>query len=68
MTSLAAYGSSRARDWIGAAAETYATATTIWIQATSTIYATSLQQRQVLNPLSEYRDQIHILTETMLGP
>ena len=27
----------------------------------------SLQQRWILNPLSEARDQIHILMDTMLG-
>ena len=60
-----AYGSSKARSQIGAAAETYATATAtpdvnhIWD------LCCSLGQSWILNPLSQARDQTHILTETM---
>ena len=49
----AAYGSSRARGWIGASAATL---------------HQSLWQHQILNPLNEARDQTCILMKTMLGP
>ena len=59
----AAYGSSQARGWMGAAAA--------WIdmQDLSCICHLhhSIQQCWTLNPLSEARDQTHILTETMSG-
>ena len=37
------------------------------IQAASTIYTIAFQQWWILNPLSKFRDQTHILMETMSG-
>ena len=64
----AAYGSSQAGSPTGAAAEASATATAILDPSHICNLHHSLQQCQILNPLSKARDQTHILTETMLGP
>ena len=48
-----AYGSSQARGWIGVAA---------------VAYVPQPHQCQILNPLSQARDQTHLLTETTSGP
>jgi len=63
MASPVVEGSSWARGWIRAAAYTTATAT----PDPSLVYDLyhSLQQCQILNPLSEAGDQTGILTETM---
>ena len=56
----------RARGWIRAAAVAYAT-----VMVTlnlSCLYSHSLWQLQILNPLSEARGRILILTETTSGP
>ena len=60
--SPAAYGSSRARAQIGAIAYTRATA----MPDPSHIYDVhpSSWQRWILNPMSEARDQTHVLMET----
>ena len=64
MTTLAAHGSSQARGWIGAAAEAYATATATLDPSHICNLHRSLQQHQILNSLSEARDQTYILMET----
>ena len=62
-----AYGISQARGWIRAAAVTYATATaTRNLRHICNLYH-SLQQCQVLDPLSEARAWTHILMDTALG-
>ena len=61
-----AYGSSWARGPMGAAAKAYATAIPD-LSHTCDLYH-SLQQRWILNPLSEARDQTRILMETRSGP
>ena len=53
-----------ARGGIRAAAGTYTTATT----TPDPSRICSLWQCQMFNPLSEARDQTHIVIETMLGP
>ena len=61
MATPVAYGSSQARDWIGAAAEPYAIATL----DLSCIYKLhhKLWQHQILNPLSKVRDWTLILMD-----
>ena len=54
----AAYGSSRARDWTGAAAGAYDTATAMLDPS----HICNLHQ--ILNPLSEAKDWTHILMDT----
>ena len=66
MAAPVAYGNSWARGQMGATAEATATAT-LHLRGIYDLYY-SLQQRQILNPLSEARDQTCILTETMSGP
>ena len=51
----------------GAAAAVYTTATTIPDPSPICDLCHNLQQHWILNPLSEARYQIHILTGTMLG-
>ena len=65
-TTPAAYGSFPTSRQIGAAAEAYATA----LPDPSHIcdLCRSLQQCQILNPLSEARDRTHISTEMTLNP
>ena len=45
----------------------YATATAMWDLSHICDLMPQLRQHQILNPLSEARDQTHILTDTMLG-
>ena len=52
---------------IGAAADTYATATAMLDPSPICHICHSLRQHQFLNPLSKARDQTHILSDTMLG-
>ena len=67
MATPTACGSSQARSQIGAAPEAYATAVATLDPSHFHNLPHSLQQRQILNPLSDARDQMHILTETMSG-
>ena len=68
MTAPAAYGCFQARGLVRAAAETHAiAAATPHLSRICDLHC-SLQQHQILNPLSQARDQTCILTETMLGP
>ena len=60
----AAYGSSWVRGQIRAAAEDYATATAILDPSHICSLNHSFWQCQILNPLSEARDQTHILMDT----
>ena len=46
----------------------YTTATAMWDPSGICSLHHSLQQCQILNPLSEARDRTYSLTETMLGP
>ena len=62
-----AYGSSGARGQMGAAAEAYTTTTATPDTRCICELHCSLLQCQILNPLSEAKDQTHILMETMLG-
>ena len=55
------YGSSRARGWIRAAVEAYATATAIPDLRCICDLHCSLWQHWILNPLSKARDRTHIL-------
>ena len=67
MAKPVAYGSSQARGGIRAAAKACATATaTLDLSHICDLHC-NLQQRQILNPLSEARDRTHILTETVPG-
>jgi len=70
MATLVVYGGSQARGQIGAraAVPTYATVTETWDLSQICDLHHGLWQHQVLDPLSEARDQTCILTETMLGP
>ena len=61
---LKAYGRSQARDQIGAAAEVLSSATATMDPRCICDLHHSLWQCQVLNPLSEARDQTHILIDT----
>ena len=63
-----AYGSSQARGQIRAAAEAHTTATTPPNLSCICDLCCSLQQHQILNPMSKTRDQTHIFTETTSGP
>ena len=56
-----------ARGWIGAAAVVYATVMATLDPSHICDLCFSLLQCQILNSLSEARDQTHILTETILG-
>ena len=67
MATPTACRSSQATGQIGAAAAVYTTATTIPDPSRICDLCHSLQQHWILNPLSEARDQILILTDTMLG-
>ena len=67
MATPVAYGNSWARGQIGATAEAYATATATLDPSHICDLHRSLQQHQILNPLSEARDRTRILTETTLG-
>ena len=58
------YGSYQARGGIGAAAEAYTTATATPDSSHISKLHHSLQQHQIINPLSEARDQSHILMDT----
>ena len=67
MATSVAYGSSQSRYQIGAAAAHLChnhgyTGSKPYLQLTC-----NLQQCQILSPLSEARDQIHILREILLG-
>ena len=66
-----AYGSSQARGQIGAAAAAAAAAYTTATARQDLTRISDLHhssgQHQILNPLSEARDQTQILTDTMLG-
>ena len=73
MTVPTAYGSSRARDWIRAAAATYTAA--IYAAATYTTATATPDLSHICSPchtlqqpLSQARDQTHTLTETTSGP
>ena len=68
MAAPAAYGNSQYRGRIGAAAGAYGTATTTPDLGYLCDPHCSLCQGLILNPLSEARDQTHILTERMSGP
>ena len=68
MATSAAFGSFRVRDWISAAAETYTIAIATPDLSHICNPCHSLSQCWILNPLSEARDQIHILREKILGP
>ena len=58
-----AYGSSQTRGWIRATSEAYATATAMQdLNCVCDLYHSS-QQCQILNPLSEARDQSRILMD-----
>ena len=59
------YGSSQG--WIGAAAEACATVTTTLGLSHIWDLCHSLQQREVLNPMNEDKDQTRMLMETMSG-
>ena len=61
---LAGNGSSQARDQTRAAAEADTTATATLYPSCICNLCCSWQQHQILNPLREARDQIHILTDT----
>ena len=63
MAAPMAYGSSQARSWIGAAAEVYATATATSDPSHICDIHCSLWQPQTLNPMSEARDRMRILTD-----
>ena len=66
MVEPVAYGSSQARGQIRAAVEAYATATaTLDLSQICNLHS---GLTQILNPQSEARDQICILTEAMSGP
>jgi len=67
MAAPAAYGSSWARDRMGAEAKVYTPVTAIPDLHCIHNLCPSLQQCRILNPPSEARDQICILTETVLG-
>ena len=67
MAAPVAYGSAQARDGIGAAAEASATAETREDPSCICDLHHSLKQHQILNHLSEARDQTCIFTDTMLG-
>ena len=62
------YGSSWASGRIRAAAEAYATATATLDVSCICDLCHHLQQGQILNPLREARDQIHIHMDIMLRP
>ena len=62
-----ACGNSRARGRIRAVAEAYATATAPLDPSRICNLSHSLQQCQILNSLSEARDQTHILMDYMSG-
>ena len=62
-----AYGCSQAGDWIGAAAETYTTITAMPHPNRICNILHSVQQCQILKPLSEARDWIWILMDAMSG-
>ena len=62
------YGSSQARGWIRAAAETYNTAIAPWDPSCICDLCHSMWQHWILNPLSEAKNWTRILTETMSGP
>ena len=64
----AAYGSSQARGQIRAVAEAYTTAMATWDPSHIVDLCLSLQKCQILNPLSQARNQTHILTETTSSP
>ena len=57
MATLVAYGSSQAGGWIGASAGIYTTALATWDPSWIFHLCDSLWYRQILNPLSEARDQ-----------
>ena len=59
-----AYGSSQARGQIGAVAAAYTTATATRDPSCVCDLHHSSRQCQILNPLSEARDQTHILMDT----
>ena len=67
MPTPAAHGSFRARGRMGAAAAGYATATAMWERSRICDLHHSLQQRQILPPLSKARDRTHFLTEITSG-
>ena len=64
---LAAYGRSQTRSWIGAATATCATVTAMLDLSPICELCCSLQPRRILNPLNEARDRTCILTGTTLG-
>ena len=65
MAAPAAYGSSGAGNQIGVATEAYAIATTTPDLSRICNLCCSLQQHQILKPLSEAKDQTHILVDTV---
>ena len=67
MAAPAAYGHSWAMGRIGAAAAAYSTATLELSHICIGDLHHSLWQHRMHNPLSEARDQTHILVDTMLG-
>ena len=67
MTTIVAYGSSRARGPTGAAAEAYSTALATPDPSHICDLYHSSQQHQILNLLSKARDQTRILMKTMSG-
>ena len=62
-----AHGSSHVRGQIRATAVAYIPDTATWDPSHIWNLCRGLQQRQILNPLSEARDQTRILTDTMSG-
>ena len=68
MAAPVAYGSFWAMGHIRAAAEAYVTAAATLDPSCPCNLCRSFQQRRILNPLSEARDQTCTLTETTLGP
>ena len=67
MSALVAYGSSQVRGRIRVAARAYATAMANLGLSHICDLSCSLWQCEILNTLSEVRDQTHILTDTVLG-
>ena len=68
MAAPAAFESSQAGSQIRAAAKAYTTATgTYWFQAASVSYFADCSKTWILNPVSEARDQTHVLLDTMLS-
>ena len=61
---VAAYGSSQARGWIGAAATAYSTVTALPDASWNATYTGAHDNAGSFNPLSKARDWTHILMDT----